>query len=122
MSEDTGDAYVSDAVLVSVAEFLGIEPQRVAKKSPRFSATPGFCKHCGRKLDFYDFVRTAFETGEHSKEFMIDFLDSDLSMNRTESAELICSSCHRQNNVSVSYYYDNDICGPKKIDSIGQNP
>ncbi|WP_457813143.1 hypothetical protein [Sinorhizobium meliloti] len=102
---------VSDAVLASVAAFLEIEPQRVGRKSPRFAATPGFCAHCGKELDFFDFVTTAFESGEHSKEFMVRFLDSNLSMGRTLPVALTCSACHGQNQVTVSYYYDDKVCG-----------
>ena len=42
---------------------------------------------------------------------MISFLDSNLSMGRTLQLELICSECRANNEVTVSYYYDEEIFG-----------
>jgi hypothetical protein len=111
MSDEAAAEPVSGEVLASVAEFLGIDAARVGRKSPSFAANPAACANCGKKLDFYDFVTTAADSGEHSKDFMIRFLDSNLSMGRTLPVALTCSACNGKNQVTVSYYYSPGVCG-----------
>ena len=95
---------VSDEVITKVSQFLGIDPEIIKDKSPEFSSTVEFCS-CGHKLDFFDFVKTAFKHGIHEKKYMADFFSSTESMERTMETPIICSVCDTLTNTVVMYEY-----------------
>ena len=95
---------ISDDEITKVSQFLGIEAKIIKEKSPEFSSAVEFCS-CGHKLDFFDFVKTAFNHGIHEKKYMADFFSSTKSMARTMKTPIICSVCDALTDTDVMYQY-----------------
>ncbi|EGR0923720.1 hypothetical protein EIB96_13905 [Vibrio parahaemolyticus] len=95
---------VSDGEIIKVSQFLGIDPDVIRNKSPEFSSSIEHCK-CGHKLDFFDFVKTAFNHGVHEKKYMADFFSTTESMNREMTTPIACSVCDAITNTKVMYKY-----------------
>jgi len=95
---------VTPAVISKVAAYLGSSEASVQRKGPVFSSSVKQCS-CGHELDFYDFVKTAFDTGIHAKKYMSDFFDSNMKMTKEMQVDLICTECGKHTSAHVFYRY-----------------
>ncbi|HAT3636811.1 TPA: hypothetical protein I8546_004891 [Raoultella ornithinolytica] len=96
---------VSEDVINQAADLLDISPSIIKDKKPEFGLVPGVCDGCGKKMDFFDFVKTANDTGLHSKKFMIDFFKSPNAMEKSLDSNITCSDCGKSHSVSIAYKY-----------------
>ena len=101
---------VPERVLTQVATLLGADIESIRKKSPEFTTSTERCDSCNREFDFYDFVKTAYSAGVHSKEYMADFFLGSESMKKEIDLKITCSSCNKTHPTHVTYTYTGPKC------------
>ena len=96
---------VEEDVLNQVADLLSTDVASIKSKWPEFAASVERCDSCGRNLNFYDFVKTAFDSGTHSKEYMVNFFLGSKAMEKQMNTSITCCSCGKSHPVEVMYRY-----------------
>ena len=97
---------VSEDEISRVGKLLNLTSEEIQEKWPAFSSLPNKCSTCGEVLDFYDFVKTAYDSGIHTPEYMKDFFLGDGSMEKEMEIAINCSKCNSPTDVVVLYKYN----------------